>query len=86
MADNATTKVKAPKPESTPRKIRTEAERIADLEAKLKAARAKAEAKANKQVTVLKDKRAALVARWDKLNAEIDAIDAQLLAMPVAEG
>jgi hypothetical protein len=70
----APAKTKAPKKE---RKIRTIEEQIADAEARAKALREKAEARANKGRTVALEKRAKLVAKRDELTKQIEAIDAE---------
>lgn len=60
------------------RTVLTPEQRVARLEAELAAARKKAEDKANKHFTQLREKRAKLVARRDDLTKQIDAIDAEL--------
>lgn len=88
MADTKsgnTTQAKAPKAESKPRKTRTTAERIAALEAELAATKAKAEERAQKTTAVLREKRSKLVARRDKLNADIEALDKQIGDTPATE-
>ena len=78
MAKNANDKAakdqatEAPKRE---RKVLTDAERIAKLEADLKAAREKAEAKSRKQAEALIEKRTALVAKRDEIQAKIDELN-----------
>lgn len=58
------------------RKMLTAEERVALLEAQLAEAKAKADAKANKVKTEAKAKRATLIERRDKLNAQIAELDA----------
>lgn len=65
---------KAPKKE---RVVLTPEQRIAKAEAELAELRRKAEEKANKGRTVAMEKRAKLVARRDKIQSDIDAIDAE---------
>lgn len=60
------------------RKQLTPAERVAKIEAELRAAREKLEAKSKKQIEQLLEKRTALEARADKLIEQIHGIDAQL--------
>lgn len=62
-----------------PRKPRrSEEERIAALQQQIADTRARAEAKAGKQVTTLHDKRDKLVARIEKLNAQIAEVDGEI--------
>ena len=60
------------------RKRLTSAERVAKIEAELRAAREKLEAKSKKRIEQLLEKRAALKARAEKIDAQVEAIDAQL--------
>jgi predicted nucleic acid-binding Zn-ribbon protein len=73
------TKAPAPAPAKAEKKrtVLTDEERVAKLEAELKAAREKAEAKKNKARTVAMEKRGKLVAKRDELTKQIDAIDAE---------
>lgn len=68
-----------PKPEAPKkeRKVLTQAERIAKLEADLAAARAKAAAKVDKARTDALERRAKLVTKRDEINAKIAEIDAE---------
>lgn len=67
---------KAPAKETkAERKVRTDAERIADAERQLKELRERAEKKANKARDEAWAKRAKLVERRDKLNEQIAEID-----------
>lgn len=90
MSDNkatATTKAAEAKPETKSEKKRTvltDAQRIAKLEADLKAAREKAEAKANKARTEASEKRAKLVAKRDELNKQIAELDKVIDSAPTA--
>lgn len=63
---------------SDKRKMLTPAERVAKLEADLAQAKAKAEAKANRQAAELAEKRAKLVEQINDRQAKVDAIDAEL--------
>lgn len=69
-----TTEKKAMAKAEAKRKMLTPAERVAKLEAELKAAREKAEAKANKAKTEATEKRAKLIAKRDELNTQIDEL------------
>ena len=69
---------KTAKTEAEPkRKVLTPAERVAKLEAELARAKEKADAKANKARNEALTRRAKLVERIEKLQAEVDSIDAQ---------
>ena len=57
------------------RKVRTDAERIADAERQLKELRDRAEKKANRARDEAWARRAKLVTRRDELNAKIEEID-----------
>lgn len=79
-AKNEQDQGKAPEKKRT---VLTQEQRIAKLEAELKAAREKAEAKANKHFAQLRERRAKLVAKRDSLNEQIAAIDSELPAEKV---
>lgn len=84
-----TEKVETPAPAKkaeTKRKILTPQERVAKLEAELKAAREKAEAKAKAESDQLTERRAKIVERRDLLNTQIEEIDKQLEALKPSEG
>lgn len=81
MAETTSTKDAAKSTASKPRKIRTEAERIKDLERQLAEAKAKAEQRSSKAADALKERRGKLVARRDKIDADIKALDAELEAL-----
>lgn len=69
--------------EAKPKKQRTvltDEQRLAKMEADLKAARERVAAKANKQANVLKEQRAKLVAKRDELNTKISKLDAEIEA------
>lgn len=74
--EQAVTKA-AEKGETKTRTIRTSEQQIADLEAKLKATRERAEAKKNKARDTAWAKRAKLVTQRDALNEKIAEIDSQ---------
>lgn len=87
MATNSTN-TKASKPEVTEteapkakRRMPTQAEKIAALEAKLAETKAKGEAKQAKLVEKLKADREALVSKRIDLDVKIDAIDKELVAL-----
>lgn len=77
----AVAKTTAPKAE---RKVRTEEQRIADLEAELAERRRKAEARKNKVRDAAWAKRSKLVARRDELTKQIEAIDAEFPQEPAS--
>lgn len=60
------------------RKQLTPAERVAKIEAELRAAREKLEAKSKKQIEQLLEKRKTLLARAEKIDAQVNEIDNQL--------
>lgn len=75
--DATTTKAEAPAKTEAPkreRKVLTDEERIAKIEAELKAAREKAEAKKNKARNAAVEQVNKLIAKRDELNAKIDAL------------
>ena len=77
MAKDANKTQTESKPEPK-RRMLTPEERVARLEAELKAAREKAAAKSRKQADQLKEQRTKLVARRNEISDKIQAIDAQL--------
>lgn len=60
------------------RTVLTPEQRVAKLEAELAAAKAKAEARANKEANILLDRRASLMTRANEIAAKINDIDTQL--------
>lgn len=60
------------------RTVLTPEQRVAKLEAELDAAKAKAEARANKEAKTLHDRRSSLMKRVNEITAKIDDIDTQL--------
>ena len=68
----------APKKE---RRVLTPEERIAKLEADLKAAREKAAAKSRKQIDTLLEKRRGLIARQQDIAGKIGVIDTELRSL-----
>ncbi len=72
-----------PKKKSAPRKIRTEQERIADLEAQLEKVRNAGRAKDEKAKAKLVDQDTKLTERIDKLVAQRDGVREELAAVNV---
>ena len=66
------------------RAVLSDDERIAKLEAQLAATRERAERKANKAAIKAAERKAVLVERRDKIQAEIDELDA-IIGTPVDE-
>lgn len=73
--DTKVEKTEAAKPKRT---RLTEAERIAKLEAELKAARDKAAAKERKQVAALQEQRTKLIAKAKEIEAKVTALEDQI--------
>ncbi len=65
------------------RTVLTPEQRVAKLEGELAAAKAKAEARANREANLLLEKRSKLSARISKLMSEIDDVDTQLARLGV---
>ena len=70
-------------PAKAKRKMPTEAERIARLEADLAAAKAKAAAKNQKRINALKDKRTKLTDQIGELQSKVRDVDAELKELGV---
>lgn len=73
-----TTKATSSKDEPKTRRVLTPQERIAKLEADLKAAREKAAAKDQKKIDALKEKRGVQVQKVNEAQAKLTAIDEEL--------
>lgn len=73
-----TTETKTAKAEAKQRKMLTPAERVAKLEAELKAAREKAEAKAKVTIDALLGKRASLIEQINERKTKVESIEAEL--------
>ena len=71
---------------SEKRKMLTPEQKVAKLEAELKAAREKAAAKANAEITQLKERRSALVDQISERQAKVRDIDARLKELGVDMG
>lgn len=68
------------------RKQLTPAERVAKIEAELRAARVRLEAESKKKIEQLLEKRIALIARAEKIEEQVEAIDSQLEDLGHFEG